>query len=103
MFGLGANNRLHPVAYGSRSVSSSGANYTISELDTLAVVWVATHFYYYLYGHNFTVIIDHAAVKVILGAPNLTGRHVRWWSKVYGSGVQHLVIVHHLAHGVSNL
>ena len=99
--GLGAilsqrqeDNRLHPVAYASRSVSAAEANYAITNLETLAVVWAITHFRYYLYGHNVTVITDHAAVKAVLGAPNLTGQHARWWSKVYGSGIRLIDIVH---------
>ena len=99
--GLGAilsqhqeDNRLHPIAYASRSVSASEANYAITNLETLAVVWAITHFRYYVYGHNVTVITDHAAVKAVLGTPNLTGQHARWWSKVYGSGVGRIDIVH---------
>ena len=49
--GLGAilsqyqdDNKLHPVAYASRSVPVSEANYSISDLEKLAVVWVVTHF-----------------------------------------------------------
>ena len=80
--GLGAilsqyqgDKKLHPVTYASHSVSTAESNYAITNLETLAVVWAITHFRYYLYGHNVTVITDHAAVKAILGAPNLTGRH----------------------------
>ena len=40
------------------------------------------------------VITDHAAVKAVLGTPNLTGQHARWWSKVYGSGIIHIEILH---------
>ena len=58
-------------------------------------MWAVTHFRYYLYGHNVTIITDHAAVKAILGAPNLTGKHARWWSKVYGSGITQVNIVYH--------
>ena len=47
-----------------------------------------------MYGHIITVITDHAAVKVVLGIPNLTGQHSRWWSKVYGSGIRHIEILH---------
>ena len=49
--GLGAilsqcqqDNKLHPVAYASRSVSATEANYAITNLETLAVVWAITHF-----------------------------------------------------------
>ena len=99
--GLGAilsqrqeDNKLHPVAYASRSVSVAEANYAITNLETLAVVWAITHFRYYVYGHNVTIITDHAAVKAVLGIPNLTGQHARWWSKVYGSGIRQINIVH---------
>ena len=99
--GLGAilsqhkeDNRLHPVVYASQSVSASEANYAITNLETLAVVWAITHFRYYLYGHNVTVITDHAAVNAALGAHNLTGKHARWWSKAYGSGIKLIDIVH---------
>ena len=99
--GLGAilsqrqeDNKLHPMAYTSRSVSVAEANYAITNLEILAVVWAITHFRYYVYGHNVTVITDHAAVKAVLGVPNLTGQHARWWSKVYGSGIRQINIVH---------
>jgi len=81
--------KLHPVAYASRSISNAEANYALMDLGTLAVVWAVTHFRYYLYGHNVTIITHHAAVKAILGVPNLTGRHARWWSKVYGTPQWH--------------
>ena len=53
--GLGAilsqyqeDQKLHPVAYASRSTSASEANYAITNLETLGVVWAVTHFQYYL-------------------------------------------------------
>ena len=60
-------------------------------METLAVVWAVTHFRYYLYGHDVTIITDHAA---ILGAPNLTGKHARSWSKIYGNGINQVNIIH---------
>jgi len=72
--GLGAilsqyqgDKKLHPVAYTSRPISNAEANYAVTDLETLAVVWAVTHFRYYLYGHNVTIITDYAAVKAILG------------------------------------
>ena len=49
--GLGAilsqyqeDQKLHPVAYASRSTSASEVNYAITNLETLGVVWAVTHF-----------------------------------------------------------
>ena len=83
---------LHPIAYASRSLTSSERNYAITELETLAVVWAITHFIPYLYGHEVTVYTDHTAVKAVLETPNPTGKIARWWTKVYGSGVKGVTI-----------
>ena len=56
----------HTVSYASRSLSSPEKNYSISELETLAVVWAIQHYRAYLYGHEVTVVTDHSAVKAIL-------------------------------------
>ena len=85
--------KLHPLTY-CCSLSKSEKNYLVTELETLAVVWGITHFRYYLYGHQVTVYTDHAAVKAVLETPNLTGKHARWWSKIHGSGVGRLEIIH---------
>ena len=88
--GLGAvlsqgqeDQRLYPVAYASRALSAAEKNYSITKLETLAVVWTISHFRAYLYSHEVKVLTDHTAVKTILGAPNLSGKHARWWLKVY--------------------
>ena len=70
--------KLHPLAYASRSFSQSEKNYAITELETLVVVWAVTHFHYYLYGNEVTVITDNATVKTVLGTPNLHGKHACW-------------------------
>ena len=53
-------------------------NYSITELETLAVVWVLMRFHSYLYGHSVTVVTDHAAAQAILQTPNPSGKHARW-------------------------
>ena len=101
ILGLGAilsqvqeDGKLHPIAYASRSLSKSEKNYSVTDLETLAVVWGITHFRYYLYGHQVSIYTDHAAVKAVLGTPNLSGKHARWWNKVHGSGISEIDIVH---------
>ena len=83
---------LHPVAYASRSFTAAERNYSVTELETLAVVWGITHFIAYLYGCDVTVVTDHTAVKAILQTPNPSGKHARWWTKVYASGVKNVKI-----------
>ena len=75
-----------PVARGKKSVT---------ELEILAVVWTMQHFRAYLHGHNVTVYTDHSAVKAVLGAPGSSGKHARWWSNVFKSGVKEVNIVYH--------
>ena len=46
----------------------------------------------YLYGHEVTVYTDHTAVKAVLETPSPSGKHARWWTKVYGSGAKSVEI-----------
>ena len=99
--GLGAvlsqlqdDGKLHPPSYASRALSTPEKNYPVTELETLAVVWAISHYRAYLYGHDVKVYTDHSAVKAVLGATNLSGKHARWWTKVYANGVQSLEIVY---------
>ena len=86
--------QCHPIAYASRSLTAAERNYSITELETLAVVWLITHFHSYLYGHQVTVYTNHSAVQAILNTPTPSGKHARWWSRVYGSGVSEVNIIY---------
>ena len=85
---------LHPVAYASRALTPAERNYSITELETLAVVWSLSHFHSYLYRHAVVVYTDHSAVRDVLGKPTLSAKHARWWRKVYASGIRNLKIVY---------
>ena len=78
----------HPVAFASRGLSPAERNYSITDLETLAVAWAVSHFRTYLYGQKVTIYTDHAAVKAVLQNPGASGRHARWWTKVYGSSIK---------------
>jgi len=99
--GLGAvlsqkqeDGKLHPIAYASRALSGAEKNYGITNLETLAVVWAVSHFHYYLYGHCVTVYTDHSAVKAVLETTSPSGRHARWWTRVFSRGVKEVTIVY---------
>ena len=89
-----ADGKLHPVAYASRGLTPGERNYGITDLETLAVVWALSHFQSYLYGQKVTVYTDHSAVRSVLQNPNANGKHARWWTKVYGSGIADLSIIY---------
>ena len=100
--GLGAvlsqgqsDGKLHPVAYPSRILSPAEKRYTITDLEILAVVWAVTHFHAYLYGHDVLVYTDHSAVRAVLETPSASGKHARWWSKLFSSGLRSIKIVYH--------
>ena len=93
---------LHPVSYASRALSPAEQNYGITDLETLAVVWAVTHFRHYLYNQSVRIYTDHAAVKSVLQNPNISGKHARWWTKIYGSGLKEVNIVHRAGKESSN-
>ena len=82
------------MAYTSRALSTPEKNYGITELETLAVMWTILHFRAYLYNHEVTVITDHSAVRAVLETPSPSGKHARWWLKVYSSGIGKVTIVY---------
>ena len=68
----------HPVAFGSRTLTSSEQNYHSSKLEFLALKWSVTeHFKEYLAYAPFTVCTDNNPLTYVLTTPNLdaTGHH----------------------------
>ena len=54
-----------PIAYASRSMTSTEICYAQIEKETLAVVFACNKFHHYLYGRSFTVYNDHQSLKSI--------------------------------------
>ena len=63
----------HPVAYYSRKLSPAEKNYSVTELEALAVVASIQHFDVYLYGTTFMVVTNHRALSFLDSAKLLTG------------------------------
>lgn len=69
--GLGA---VLSQAYASRSLDPSEKNYSITELETLVIVWAARYFQPYLLGHHTIVYTDHSACVSVLSTAHPSGK-----------------------------
>ncbi|KAM7297299.1 hypothetical protein ISCGN_022452 [Ixodes scapularis] len=67
----------HPVAYYSRKLLNHERNYSITDLECLAIVDAVDKWHCYLHGHQFTVITDHAALKWLKTIKKPCGRLFR--------------------------
>ena len=71
--------KLRPISYYSRSLNKHELNYTVSEIELLAVMVSVKHFHCYLIGKQFTLITDHQAlVPMLKSDKKLSGRLARW-------------------------
>lgn len=67
-----------PIAFFSRKLNKAQKNYSVTELECLAVVEAVKHFKCYLYGQKFTIITDHRPLKWLLSLKDPTSRLARW-------------------------
>ncbi len=73
--GVGINGCLHvsrdgvelPVEFFSQQLRGAERNYSVSELEALAVVAAVYHFEVYLWGSDVTIVTDHEPNLVLLG------------------------------------
>ncbi|KAL1918538.1 uncharacterized protein VTP21DRAFT_3198 [Calcarisporiella thermophila] len=66
------------IAYASRGLRRSERNYSITDLEALAVVWAIHYFRHYLAGRHFWLHTDHSALRWVFQSENPTGRMARW-------------------------
>ena len=53
----------HPIAYASRSLTSSAQNYSVIQHKCLAIVFALKQFRHYLLGRPFRLCTDHAPLQ----------------------------------------
>ncbi len=66
-----------PVAFFSRQLRGAERNYSVTELETLAIVAAVLHFDFYLYGAPVVVFTDHRACVSLLSSRQLNRRLTR--------------------------
>ncbi len=67
-----------PLCFASRLVSKTEANYSITELECLALVWALKKFRSYIWGCKVIVYTDHSALCWLMTKRDLAGRLARW-------------------------
>ena len=65
------------IAYASRSLLPAEKNYTVTELECLAVVWAVGKFHSYVHGQRFQLVTDHSALCHLFNTTTPNGRLAR--------------------------
>ena len=66
------------LAYASKLVNDQQFNYTVTELECLAMKWGSALHRPYLHGRQFQAVTDHMALQWLTQMRNPSGRNARW-------------------------
>lgn len=66
------------IAYFSKVFASNERNYCVTRKELLAIIKSLEHFHKYLYGQQFLIRTDHAALKWLMTFKNPEGQVARW-------------------------
>ena len=72
------DDKLFPVAYASKILSSAECKYSTLEREYLAIVWVMTKFRLHLAGKPFILQTDHKPLSYLNQAKFQNNRIMRW-------------------------
>ena len=68
----------HPITFASRRLSKVEKNYSTTECEGLAMVYVLQKYRHYLLGGHFKMYTNHFALKYLVNKTVLGGRICRW-------------------------
>ena len=69
----------YPVTYLSQKLLPHERNYSTVEKEALAIKWAITKLSYYLLGHEFLLVTDHAPLKWMATTKDSNARVTRWF------------------------
>ncbi|KAJ8876066.1 hypothetical protein PR048_023974 [Dryococelus australis] len=73
----------HPIGFVSKTLTAAEKDYLQSDCETLAIIHGVKKFHNYIYGHKFTLKMDHTPLTVILPS---SGVHHKWPQRDYNDG-----------------
>ena len=91
-----SDGEIKPIAFGSRYLNDSEKNYSIGELELLAVVWGLEKFRFYLYGKKVFLFTDHQALEPLIKRNRCnrqySARLTRWLDRLahFDIAIQHI-------------
>ena len=91
-----SDGEIKPIAFGSRYINDSEKNYSIGELELLAVVWGLEKFRFYLYGKKVFLYTDHQALEPLIKRKRCyrqySARLTRWLDRLahFDIAIQHI-------------
>ena len=91
-----SDGEIKPIAFGSRYLNESEQNYSIGELELLAVVWGLEKFRFYLYGKKVFLYTDHQALEPLIKRNRCnrqySARLTRWLDRLahFDIAIQHI-------------
>ena len=93
----------HLITFASQKLLSAEKNYTTTEREGLAMVYVLQNFKHYLLGGHFKMFTDHSDLKYLVNNPVLGGQICHWLILFQEFNFEIIVKLGHLNAGSNHL